>query len=89
MAGLAQQGAACTLADAKTRFSEVVKRALADVPQTVTRSGRTAVVVVSAEEWRRKTRRKGSLVDFFEDSPLRGSGLEIERSEDGPRPVDL
>jgi len=86
---VAQQGQAWTLADAKARFSEVVKRALAEGPQTVTRSGHTAVVVVSAEEWRRKTRRTGSLADFFGDSPLRGSGLEIERPEDGPRPVDL
>ena len=33
------------------------------------------MVVVSAEEWERKVRRKGSLVDFFSASPLPASGL--------------
>ncbi|CAN5908620.1 type II toxin-antitoxin system Phd/YefM family antitoxin [soil metagenome] len=84
-----EQGEAWTLADAKARFSEVVTRAVAEGPQSVTRHGNPAVVVVSAEEWQRKTRRRGTLAEFFADSPLRGSGLEIGRSEAGPRPIDL
>jgi hypothetical protein len=47
------------------------------------------VVVVSAEEWKRKTKRRESLAEFLLASPLRGSGLEIERLEDGPRKMDL
>jgi hypothetical protein len=47
------------------------------------------VVVVAAEEWERKTRRQGTLADFFAASPLGESGLEIERSQDGPRDTDL
>jgi hypothetical protein len=31
------------------------------------------------------TKRKGTIVEFFEQSPLRGSGLEITRVKDGPR----
>ena len=42
------------VAEAKARFSEVIDRALADGPQTITRKGQKAVVVVSAEEWQRK-----------------------------------
>jgi predicted oxidoreductase len=30
---------------------------------------------VSADEWERRTRRAGSLADFFAASPLRGSGV--------------
>lgn len=78
-----------TVAEAKARFSELVERAQAEGPQTVTKHGREAVVVVSAEEWERKTHREGSLAEFFETSPLRESGIEIERKKDRPRKLDL
>lgn len=78
-----------TVAQAKARFSEMVDRAMTDGPQTITRKGRTAVVVVGAEEWQRKTQRSGNLAEFFAASPLRSSGLRIRRSKDVPRKVRL
>ncbi len=78
-----------TVAEAKAKFSEVVERALSGDPQTVTRNGRTAVVIVSAEEWARKTKRTGTLCEFFAASPLRGSDLTVERVKDGPRETGL
>jgi prevent-host-death family protein len=78
-----------TVADAKAKLSEVIDRALADGPQAITRNGRKAVVVVSAEEWERKSRRVGNLAEFFANSPLRGSGLKTERIKDTPRELDL
>ncbi|MCA1595843.1 MAG: type II toxin-antitoxin system Phd/YefM family antitoxin [Chloroflexi bacterium] len=78
-----------TVAKARAKLSEVITRAQLEGPQTITRQGRNAVIVVSAEEWERKTKRKGNLAEFFAASPLRNSGLIIERIEDGPRPVDL
>src|ERR1700736_5421939 len=77
------------VAEAKARFSELIDRALADGPQTITRKGRKAVVVVAAEEWQRKTKRKGNLAEFFAASPLRGSGLKLRRSRDLPRKIRL
>jgi prevent-host-death family protein len=47
-----------TVAEAKAKFSEVIDKAQSGGPQTITRHGRNAVVVVAAEEWERKTRRK-------------------------------
>lgn len=44
------------LQDAKNRFSAVVDAALAGSPQSVTRRGKPAVVVVSAEEYERLCR---------------------------------
>jgi hypothetical protein len=44
---------------------------------------------VAVEEWRRKTKRQGSLADFFAASPLRGSGLKIERAKGTPRDIEL
>lgn len=78
-----------TVAEAKAKFSEVIERARSSGPQTITRNGRTAVVVVAAEEWERKTRRSGNLAEFFAASPLKGSGLRAERAKDRARKVDL
>ncbi len=78
-----------TVAEAKAKLSEVIERAQEEGPQTVTRHGRVAAVVVSAEEWERKTKRSGSLADFFAASPLRGARLKTKRAKDRPRRVDL
>jgi prevent-host-death family protein len=78
-----------TVAEAKAKFSELVEQARVEGPQTITRNGRRAVVVVAAEEWDRKARRVGTLADFFAASPLRESGLDVERLKDPPRPVDF
>jgi len=75
------------LQDAKNRFSEVVEKALKEGPQVVTRRGREAVVVVSADQYARLIRRKVGLVDFFRRSPL--SGIDVERSKDAGRKVEL
>jgi prevent-host-death family protein len=77
------------VAEAKARLSEVIDRVLSQGPQTITRKGKKTVVVVSADEWERRTRRRGSLADFFAASPLRESGLEIDRPQDGPREITL
>lgn len=78
-----------TVAEAKAKFSEVIEKARVSGPQMVTKNGHSAVVVVSAEEWERKTRRKGSLIEFFARSPLRGSNVDLTRLQDEPREVDL
>jgi prevent-host-death family protein len=81
-------GGTWTLAGAKARLSEVVDRAQAG-PQTITRNGKPSAVIVSAEEWARKTVRKGTLAEFLLTSPLRGADLELERQRDTPRDVTL
>ena len=53
-----------TLANAKARLSELVDRAQTG-PQIITRHGKPNAVVVSAEEWARKTARKGTLAEFL------------------------
>ena len=71
-----------TVAEAKAKLSEVIEKAHTSGPQTITRNGRRAVVVVDAEEWDRKTRRTGNLAEFLTASPLRGSGLKTRRAKD-------
>ena len=78
-----------TVAQAKAKLSEVIESAHTQGPQTITRNGRRTAVVIDAEEWERRTRRSGSLADFFKASPLRGSGMKVRRSKDRLRPTGL
>lgn len=73
-----------SVAAAKAWLSELIDRAQAS-PQTITRNGRPSAVVISVEEWQRKTARKGNLAEFLLDSPLCGADLDTERLRDGPR----
>jgi prevent-host-death family protein len=77
-----------TVAGAKARLSEVIERAQSS-PQTITKNGKPSVVVVSAEEWQRKTLRKGTLAQFLLESPLRGADLDLGRQRDEPRDLPL
>jgi prevent-host-death family protein len=78
-----------TVAQAKARLSEVMERAMAGAPQTITRHGRSAVVVVDAAEWQRRTERCGTLAEFLAASPLRGARLVPRRIKGRLRDVDL
>jgi prevent-host-death family protein len=75
--------------DARANFSALVDKAISDGPQIVTRNGKRTVVVVSADEWERRKRRAGDLVEFFANSPLREEDLEIERWADYPRELEF
>ena len=79
------------LQTAKARFSELFRRARSEGPQYVTRRGKEAVVVLPAEDFERLTRRsrETSLVRFFAESPLVGSGIDLERKPDFGRKVKL
>jgi prevent-host-death family protein len=78
-----------SVAEAKAKFSEIIERAMSEGPQTITRNGRRAAVVVGAEEWQRKTTRVGNLAEFFAQSPLRESGLKIRGFKQRPRKIRL
>lgn len=77
------------LQEAKNRLSEPVRKAREEGPQVITVHGEDAAVVVSAEQYRKLHRRKGSLIDFFRKSPLLGVELKLVRSRDTGRKVDL
>ena len=70
-----------TLRDAKNRFSAEVAAALAGRPQQVTRRGRPAVVVLSAEEYHRLVTEAASHRESFADHLLHFPGDEPERSQ--------
>ena len=73
----------------KLGFPRLIETARREGPQTITKNGRSTAVLVSVEEWERKTTRSGSLAEFLLKSPLRGADLDIERSKDDAREIDL
>jgi prevent-host-death family protein len=81
--------ASWSVAEAKARFSQLIEQAQSRGPQTITRHGVVAAVVVSAQEWDRKIKRTGNLAEFFAASPLRNSGIKMTPKKGRPRRVDL
>ena len=76
------------LQEAKQKFSELVRRALEDGPQVVTRRGEEVVVVVPAEEFRRLTGDKPDFKEFLMSAPDL-SLLDLERQKELPRDIEL
>ena len=77
------------LQEAKNRLSRVVEQALEEGPQTITLRGKPAAVVLSVKDFEKLTRPAQSLSEFFRRSPLQGADLDLKRSKDLSRKVDL
>lgn len=80
------------LQEAKAKFSELFRRARAEGPQYVTKSGREQVVVLRSEQFEEmvhRARQPQSLVEFFQQSPLRGLNLDFTRDKDTGRDIEL
>jgi prevent-host-death family protein len=79
------------LHEAKTRFSEVVRRANTVGPQRVSVHGRNEVVIMSAGEYARlKGEHSGRLlVDLMRKSPLRDVEIEPPAERSPVRDVEL
>lgn len=75
------------LQEAKQKFSELVRRAMKEGPQTVTRHGEEAVIVISASEFRRLNGQP-DFKQFLLSGPS-FDDLDLERQRDLPREVDL
>ena len=74
---------------AKAQLSAVMDRAASEGPQRLSRRGRGTFILVTEEEWQKRTRPKENLADLLLNSPLRGSGIKIERVKGGLRDVNL
>ena len=70
--------------EARARFSELMRDAARNGPQTITIRGRRAAVVLSADDYGGLKRPKPTLVEFLRASPLAGVELDIERDRSPP-----
>lgn len=76
------------LQTAKQHFSELVERARNDGPQIVTKHGKEAVVIVSAEDYRQLRGGEPRLVEFIRSAPD-FDVLDLDRAEDRGRDIQL
>ncbi len=67
------------LQEAKNKLSELVARALAEGPQVITRRGVEVAVVIPFDRYQKLMAPEQRLGDFLMSSPLRDSGIVIER----------
>jgi len=77
------------LQDAKSKFSQLVDKAMLHQPQIVTKRGREAVVIMSFDDYKRITKPDSDLVSFFRNSPLFDTDLDLSRNKELPREIDL
>ena len=76
------------LQEARQAFSQLVRRARDEGPQTVTYRGEDVVVVLSVDEFRRLRGDKPDFRTFLLSGPDPAE-LEPERARDLPRDVEL
>lgn len=80
------------LQEAKNRLSEVVDLAIEQGPQTVTRHGREVVVIVAKDEFDRRKRSRrppGTILPFLRGLSFARAGLDLDRSKDVDRDLEL
>lgn len=73
------------LQEAKNKFSRVVENAVTSGPQIITRRGVEVAIVISFAEYQQMLASRGKLSDFFRQSPLMGSDLDLTRDKSDAR----
>jgi prevent-host-death family protein len=67
------------VATAKAQFSEVIEKAMTEGPQEITKSGKAAVVMISAAEWERLKPEQENLADFLIRTAPKDTGFTFAR----------
>jgi prevent-host-death family protein len=75
--------------EVKQRFSEVLRAAKNAGPQIVTKRGQEVAVVIDIADYRRMRGETVSFMRFLQSGPVVDDELDIERSAEPPRDVDL
>jgi prevent-host-death family protein len=81
------------VAEAKAKFSELIETAHKQGAQEITRNGKLVGILVSPEDWKRAMHAPAenarTMSDFFKNSPLAGSGLDLRRPRTKARKIEL
>ena len=84
---------AWAVAKAKAQFSELIVCAQEKGAQEITRNGKLVGLLVSPEDWNKRNheplQNTRTMSDFFRNSPLVGSGLDLRRSKSKQRKIVL
>jgi prevent-host-death family protein len=85
--------ASWAVAEAKAKFSELIETAREQGAQQITRNGKLVGVLVSPGEWKKAkhtpAQNARTMSEFFKNSPLVDSGLDLRRSRSKARKVEL
>lgn len=73
------------LQEAKSKFSELIDEALSEGPQVITRRGVETAVVLSFSDYRQLLLNRKKLSEFFRESPLVGSNIDLQRDKSSLR----
>jgi antitoxin Phd len=75
--------------EAKAKFSQLVEDANVKGYQIITKQSEPVAVILSKKEFDKMTQSKTSLLKFFKAAPCQEIELDIQRSKDLPRELDL
>ena len=69
------------LQEAKNKLSRVIDDAVLTGPQIITKRGAKTAVILSFDEYRQLVASEKKLSTFFQESPLAGLDLDLERDK--------
>jgi prevent-host-death family protein len=69
------------LQEARNKLSEVVNEAIKHGPQIITKRGVETVIVLSYDQYRKAMLNQKKLSEFFRESPLAKSDLDLRRDK--------
>lgn len=75
--------------EAKAKFSQVIEEATHKGYQTITKKGEPIAVILSKKEFDKMVQPETSFLDFFKSAPYPDLELDIQRSKELPRKIDL
>jgi prevent-host-death family protein len=75
--------------EAKARFSQLIQEVENGSHYTITKNGHPVAVVMSTSEFEKMKRFDDSLLDFFKQAPFPDIDLDVNRSKETGRDVDL
>jgi antitoxin Phd len=75
--------------EAKAQFSELINEVIHDGYYTITKNGHPVAVIMSKDEFEKLQAPKSSLLEFLKSSPLADIELDLTRSKDLGRNIDL
>jgi prevent-host-death family protein len=79
-----------TVKDAKNNLSNLIRLAEKGQPQIIKRHDTDVAVVVSIDEWNRKSGKKETLLEFLQNSPLDLILEDLDnRQQDPPREISF
>ena len=75
--------------EAKSQLSKLIELSKTEGPQTITKHGKPEVVVLSVKDYEASKHDKPGLIEFLLSEGPTFDDLDIERSKDTGREIDL